>query len=90
LASVIDADGRAEVFATSSSGTVLHDWQMAPGAGPWSGWAALDPAGGFSSLASVINADGRAEVFATSSSGTVLHDWQMAPGAGPWSGWVQL
>lgn len=82
-------DGRLEVFARGTDGAVWHDYQTAPGSGPWSGWSSL---GGVvtSDPAVALNHDGRLEVFAVGTDSAVWHDYQTIPASGPWSGWSSL
>jgi len=84
-----NSDGRLEVFAVGGDRAVWHNWQTAPHAGPWSGWASL---GGLvtSDPAALDNSDGRLEVFARGADNALWHNWQTAPHAGPWSGWASL
>ncbi len=90
LSGISNTDGRAELFATNSTGQVLHNYQLNPHAGPWSGWTQLDPTTGLTTLTAITNTDGRAELFATNNTGQVLHNYQLNPHAGPWSGWGTL
>ena len=87
-----DTNGREEVFATGPGGVVYHDWQLSPNGGKgWSGWGALAPNAGLTSLTAVRNANGDAVVFATGPGGVVYHDWQLSPNASKgWSGWGLL
>ena len=81
-----NADGRLEVFATETNGSLWHLWQTAPGAG-WSGW---DNLGGepTNDIGVGQNADGRLEIFAEARAATgphpLWHRWQVAP-SGAWS-----
>ncbi|WP_157546104.1 hypothetical protein [Hamadaea tsunoensis] len=87
--SILNDDGRLEVFA--ASGTVLyHNFQTSPGGG-WSGWISLgQPSGGLWNGPSVAkNSDGRLEVFATSL-GALYHAWQDSHITGGWSGWAKI
>jgi hypothetical protein len=85
----VNADGRPEVFAIGSDGSLVHDyyWQ-----GAWSGWAVLAgpglPGGNeFTGVPAVgENTDGRLEVFVRTTGGDLEHVWQAAPSAGPWDG----
>jgi len=86
-------DGRLEVFAIDSDGSLWHTYQPKPGQGPWSGWASLGtPTGGIAlyTLAVGQNKDGRLEVFAIGSNGSLWHTYQPKPGQGPWSDWASL
>ncbi len=77
-----NADGRLEVFAIDTYGTVFHMWQTAPNTG-WSPiWQSLGGGRRVNQVAVGRNQDGRLEVFVTDTSGTVLHLWQISPGGG--------
>jgi hypothetical protein len=85
-----DVDGRLELFAMGSSGTLYHRWQTAASNG-WSDWEtfslAMFPPAAVPALAG--NADGRLEMFLVATDGTVAHIWQTAASNG-WSGWESL
>jgi hypothetical protein len=84
-----NSDGRLEVFGVGTDNALWHNWQQAPHAGPWSGWASLG--GVITSDPSVfLNSDGRLEVFARGTDDALWHIWQQAPHAGPWSAWASL
>lgn len=84
-----NSDGRLEVFGVGTDNALWHNWQDAPHAGPWSGWASL---GGVldSDAAVADNSDGRLEVFVRGSDNALWHNWQTKPHAGPWSSWASL
>ncbi len=85
-----NADGRLEVLAVATDGSLWHTWQTVPNGG-WSGWGTLGaPAGVSLGWAAVgANQDGRLEVFASGSDGALWHLWQLAGGMG-WSAWDSL
>ena len=82
-------DGRAELFAISTAGTVVHQWQN--GTGHWMGWVSLGGPKGPTALQVVSNsATGRGlEVFVVAGPGTISHAWQITAG-GAFSGWTEL
>lgn len=88
---VNNADGRLEVFLLDNGGSIQHNWQTKPAAGPWSGWSSLAaPSARLSSQPCVgQNQDGRLEVFVQDTTGAVWHIWQTAPNSG-WSSWSGL
>ena len=77
----MNQDGRLEVFARTTSGTIAHAWQNPGDLTHWGGPLTL-----FQSAASdpeVFNTKGgRMEVFAQVPGGTVEHSWQLQPVAG--------
>lgn len=81
----MNADGRLEVFARTTSGQVTHVWQNPGDQTSWGGALTL-----FRNAASdpeVFNTKGgRMEVFAQAPDGTVEHSWQLQPVAG--TGWA--
>ena len=79
------ADGRLELFAATSDGTLVHTWQVGPGDAFAAGLAALGPGFDASGISVGTDADGRLEVFGSSASGAVVHVWQ-APTPTGWSG----
>jgi hypothetical protein len=85
-------DGRQEVFAVGSDGSVWQIWQTAPNDG-WSNWARLGkpPAGIRRSdrITAGTNLDGRQELFLMGEDDALWHIWQAFPNAG-WSGWESL
>ncbi len=82
-----NADGRLEIFASTTNGTVWHDWQATPG-GAWSGWSSLGSTI-TQSVSVARNSDGSLEIFALAPGGGVLTDSQTSAGGG-WSGWSAL
>ena len=81
-----NADGRIEVFATGTNGSIYDIWQTAPNNG-WSGWAELQPAMAvqFSGLGAVTNnQDGRFQLCFIGSDGALWTKAQSAPSNG-WS-----
>ncbi|HWB78275.1 MAG TPA: hypothetical protein VG755_25090 [Nannocystaceae bacterium] len=82
-----NADGRLEIFALASDGTLAHRWQSKPNF-PFAGWGNL---GGALAGAPAVgaSADGRLEVFAIDQHGALAHRWQIA--GGKWSSdWESL
>lgn len=79
------ADGRLEVFAVMSDGSVQNRFETAAN-GAWSGWNALAPSGTVKSLAVGAHADGRMELFGVTPRGGIANRFETAPN-GPWSGW---
>jgi hypothetical protein len=86
-AAAVNADGRIEIFARASDGSVWHNWQTSPG-GSWNGWSSL---GGWiaGSPTAIVNIDGRLDVFVVNGGNIVYHNYQTSPGGG-WSGWIGL
>ncbi|GAA1019813.1 hypothetical protein Aple_061260 [Acrocarpospora pleiomorpha] len=74
-------DGRLEVFALTTNGTLHHMWQLAPNGG-WSGWAQLGDFDVIGGLSAVTNKDGRIEVFVTGNQ-RLWSFYQFTPG-GSW------
>lgn len=80
------SSGVLEVFARGSDNSLWHNWQSAPGKGPWVGWHSLG--GSIRGAPSIVmHAGGGLEVFCRWSDGSVYHIWQEAAG---WSGWSSL
>lgn len=79
----INADGRQEVYAQASDGTLRRSWQISTSSG-WSAWQNLGA--GMSTPVAGRNADGRLEVFAVNGAGRVRHRYQLSPGGtlSPW------
>lgn len=76
-----NADGRVELFALATDGSLAHRWQSEPNH-PFAGWG--DLGGTLSGLPVVeASADGRLEIFAVDTGGALAHRWQV--GAGKWS-----
>jgi D-alanyl-D-alanine carboxypeptidase len=92
IKTVVNEDGRLEVFVRKSSGEVVHTWQVAPNAG-WAGsapgknasWYSLMSPGPGGELDAVVKPKAGIELFARNSDGTVMHAYQTAPNAG-WAG----
>jgi hypothetical protein len=87
LATTMNRDGQAEVFAIGTGGGLFHIWQITAGGPAWSDWA--DLGGGITKLTTAVNADGRIEVFAIGIDKSLYHIWQTSPG-GAWSPWTGL
>ncbi|MFD7231942.1 hypothetical protein [Streptomyces sp. NPDC059881] len=90
-------DGRLDVFARNSEGTVKHTWQLNPDNTDWSEWRTLgDSKKGASRVVVAPNRDGRLEVFAlfprgVKGQGNLEHNWQKDPNNEyDWSGWKVL
>ncbi|NIM95763.1 MAG: putative baseplate assembly protein [Anaerolineales bacterium] len=84
-------DGRLEIFAGGTDGSLWHRWQIAPNDG-WSGWHSLgkpSAKAAVGQLAIGSNKDGRLEVFTHGSDGRIWHIWQVLPNDG-WSKWSSL
>ncbi|HXP19038.1 MAG TPA: glycoside hydrolase domain-containing protein [Streptosporangiaceae bacterium] len=76
----INANGTAEWFARSASGTLVHAWQQPVGSLTWSTVHTVgdSPAIMTSNPSAAAQADGRLTVFADDTSGRVQHAWQQA------------
>jgi hypothetical protein len=86
---MVNADGRLEVFAVGTDHSLAHSWQSTPG-GSFSGWAAVATADPMISPTVQRNADGRLEAFAVGTDQAIWHTWQTAAG-GAWNGaWASL
>jgi hypothetical protein len=93
---VENLDGRTEVFAIHSDGTVRHIWQLKPN-GRWSGWVAMSrPANNFlGSVYPIQNGYGCLTIFvlgidiANSMRGNCWSRSQLRPG-GSWGDWREL
>ncbi|MBS2539840.1 DUF1906 domain-containing protein, partial [Catenulispora sp. NF23] len=85
------ADGRLEVFAVMSDGSVQNRFETSVG-GAWSGWNAFAPSGTARALTVGVHSDGRVELFAVTPSGGVANRLETAPsGAWPsWSSWNEF
>ena len=89
ISPVTNIDGRAELFAISTGGTVVHQWQN--GSGHWMGWVALTGITGATDVEVVSNAAvGRGlEAFVVAGQGSISHAWQIRAG-GAFSAWAPL
>jgi hypothetical protein len=85
LATGRHADGRLEVFAVMSDGSIQNQVEAAAN-GAWSGWNAFAPSGTARALTVGTHADGRLELFAVTPSGGGGHPVESRPDR-PWSGW---
>ena len=81
-----NADGRLEMFAVASNGTVGDAWQLAAN-GDWSGWVTFPGLPGVGSLAAARGIDGYLVLTALTTSGTV---WQATQKAVGWTAWTQI
>ena len=88
VASGRHADGRLEVFAVMSDGSIQNRFETAAN-GAWSGWNAFAPSGTARAMTVGVHADGRSELFAIKPSGAVSHRFETAPN-GDWSGWSEF
>jgi hypothetical protein len=79
------ADGRLEVFAVLSNGSVENDFETVPD-GAWSGWDDFASAGTAESLVVTNHINGRMEVFAVTSTGAIENKYETVPD-GSWSDW---
>ncbi len=89
VTAAVNADGRPELFGTTATGHLVHDWWSSHG---WSGFHPLQgPSGIGGRPAPAANLDGRLEVAARTGSGP-LHAWQCAgcPGGWRWAGYDGL
>jgi len=85
-AAITNQDGRLEVVASRSDGTMLHTWETMPG-GPLADWHPMD---GFVEPAfGILNLDGRMELFGRARDSALWHRWQLHPN-GPFSEWHSL
>ena len=82
------ADGRLEVFAVMSDGSVQNRFETTAN-GAWSAWSAFAPSGTASALTVGVHADGRLELFAVTPSGSVSNRLETTAD-GAWSGWNQF
>jgi hypothetical protein len=89
------ADGRLELFLSSTDGQLWHIWQTTPSGG-WSSWTSHGrppqtdptlPAGVQLTPAVALNSARRLELFVTGLDNSLWHIWQTAPGQG-WSDWL--
>jgi hypothetical protein len=88
-----DLDGRLQLFAMGSSGTLYHRRQTQTGGfadWEWSDWEAFSATKFNPKAVPVLssNADGRLELFLIANGG-LAHIWETAPSNG-WSGWASL
>lgn len=84
----ISTDGRPEVFARDSEGSISHNSRAADG--QWRGWQSLG--GEFAGGPAVgRNRDGRIEVFARNKDGKWMYRIQREPGKSAiWDGWYTV
>jgi hypothetical protein len=86
-----NVDGRLELFAVGTDGTLQHEFQNAPNSG-WSGWFSLSPpwtpspAATVAGVAAARQDDGRLMLATVDPNGRLLIDVQVAPGLfwAPW------
>jgi hypothetical protein len=88
-------DGRLELFALGTDGSVWHLWQREPGGGPWKPWHSLGkPDGQVEFVVGrptvALRKDGCLELFMTTEDGVVWHCRQQRPAQGPWGSWKSL
>jgi hypothetical protein len=77
-------DGRLEVFARTTSGTIEHVWQQPGATQNWGGPLPLITDAVSNPAVMSVNG-GRLELFAATANGQLRHTWQLKPVAG--SGW---
>jgi hypothetical protein len=82
------ADGRIEVFAVMSDGSVQNRFETTAD-GAWSGWNVFAPAQSARALTVGPHADGRMELFAVTPTGRISNRCETAPN-GAWSGWNEF
>ena len=82
----VNADGRAEWFATGAAGTLRHAYQHHGPAAAWSRTTDVgqSPANLVSNPAVTAEQDGRLTVFAVDRAGAVVHGWQQPGQLGGW------
>ena len=88
-----NADGRLELVAATTDGSVWHRYQAAPTGQSWIGWDSMGQPSESTWIRMVemaANADGRLEIIALGSDGALWHRWQPQPSQGPWGGWSSL
>lgn len=89
----LNRDGRRELFADFTDGTIRHIWQRSARLG-WSGWAQLGSQTWPGPPTAASNDDGHLEVFARDANGAIWHNWQIPPSwfwqTWRWSGWRTL
>ncbi|HEX4716006.1 MAG TPA: hypothetical protein VH164_13860, partial [Ktedonobacteraceae bacterium] len=86
---VQNSDGRLEVVARRSDGTIWHNYQLAP-SGSWSSWSEVQVSGPTFHGDPVIaaNGDGRLEAFARGSDNNLWHAWEQTSNSSTsWSNW---
>jgi hypothetical protein len=81
-------DGRIEVFAIDSDGSLWNVRQTAPSSA-YSGWNAYgNPGVALTDRPALArSADGRLELFVRGQDGRLYHQWETAVGTFSWSGW---
>ncbi|ACU70969.1 Domain of unknown function DUF1906 [Catenulispora acidiphila DSM 44928] len=82
------ADGRLEVFAVMSDGSVQNRFQDSAG-GAWSDWGVFASSKTAKALTVVAHADGRLELFAATPTGGISNKSETTPN-GAWSGWNEV
>ena len=88
----VNSDGRMEVVARLSDGTIWHTSQVSGGTG-WNNWAAVWTSGQtfYGDPTVSANADGHLEIFAVGSDSKLYHTWETVNGSSTsWSRWVLL
>ncbi|MEZ0114575.1 hypothetical protein ABH920_008610 [Catenulispora sp. EB89] len=78
-------DGRLEVFAVMSDGSILNKYEQTAD-GSWSGWNSFANAKTAKSITVGVHQDGRLEVFAVTPSGGIQNNYETAPDKA-WAGW---
>lgn len=85
-----NSNGSGELFATDTSGDLVHSWACSTCAGGWSGWQTLATGSFTGTPAAAVDATGRMELAVRTTSGALDLFWQSAPAAGPWTGPVTV
>ncbi len=88
-----NADGRLEVFAVSTFGSLWHIWQDDTSPTGWSDWADLGgpPTASLTQgIAIQRNSDDGLEVFAAATDDAIWHIWQDSFSATGWGSWASL
>ncbi|WP_370355051.1 DUF2961 domain-containing protein [Catenulispora sp. EB89] len=78
-------DGRLEVFAVMSDGSIMNKFETSPDS-TWSAWSSFAPPKTAVNATVAMHQNGRLEVFAVSSTGGVQNKYETAADQA-WSGW---
>ncbi len=87
--SIVNRDGRLEVFGISPDRTLWNCWQQDRPNGNWHDWCQLGDNWKVSNVIPARNEDGRLEIFVLGEDKAVYNKWQKWPG-GEFSGWNYL
>ena len=83
--------GHLEVFSTSNTGDLWHNYYQGDNQGGWSGWSSLGNGGqSLQYLTLGHNDHGHIEVFCTDDHGQAWHNYYQGDNQGGWSGWSTL